>query len=87
MEQIVRIENYIVNWIKSHAKYIFINMAFGIMVYFMMISENLVNSYDGIWNTSHFIAEAWETSLGRGLLHYYQLNTLLHYLDNCFIFH
>jgi hypothetical protein len=70
MEQIVRIENYIVNWIKSHAKYIFINMAFGIMVYFMMISENLVNSYDGIWNTSHFIAEAWETSLGRGLLHY-----------------
>lgn len=41
------------------------------MVYFMMISENLVNSYDGIWNTSYLVAGARETSLGRGLLHYF----------------
>lgn len=70
MKLIVKTENYIMNWIKSHIKYMLISIVFGSMVYFMMISENLLNSYDGIWNTSHLIAGAWETSLGRGILHY-----------------
>ena len=70
MKLIVKTENYVMNWMKSHIKYMLISTMFGIMVYFMMISENLLNSYDGIWNTSHLIAGAWETSLGRGLLHY-----------------
>ena len=70
MKRIIRIENYAMDWIRNHIKYIFINIIFGIMVYFMMISENLVNSHDGIWNTSSFIAGSWEASLGRGLLHY-----------------
>lgn len=70
MKLIIKIENCIMDWIKSHIKYILVSSMFGIMIYFMMISENLVNSYDGIWNTSHYIAESWETSLGRGLLHY-----------------
>lgn len=69
MELIIKTEDCIMNWIKNHIKYILITMIFGIIVYFMMISENLVSSYDGIWNTSHLIAGAWETSLGRGLLH------------------
>lgn len=70
MELIDKIESYIMDWIKNHIKYILVSTIFGIIVYFMMISENLVNSYDGIWHTSHFIADSWETSLGRGLLHY-----------------
>ncbi len=70
MELIIKTEDCIMNWKKNHIKYILITMIFGIIVYFMMISENLVSSYDGIWNTSHLIAGAWETSLGRGLLHY-----------------
>lgn len=70
MKLIAKMENCIVDWIKNHIIYILINTIFGITVYFMMISENLVNSYDGIWNTSHYIAQSWEISLGRGLLHY-----------------
>ncbi len=65
-----QIEEKASEWLKNHQKMIFLNVIFGIMLYFMMIAGNLVNSYDGIWNTSYFDAGSWEASLGRGLLHY-----------------
>ncbi len=40
-------------------------MAFGIIVYFMMFSNNLVNSYDGLWWFSRYFAGYWERSIGR----------------------
>lgn len=42
-------------------------LIFGIIVYFPMISQNLVNTYDGLWNGSYFVAQAWELSIGRWL--------------------
>ena len=66
----MKLENKISNWMERHKKYIFISIFFGISVYFMMLSESLVNSYDGIWHTSNFVAGSWETSLGRGILYY-----------------
>ena len=43
----------------------------GIMTYFMLLSCDLVNSLDGMWHTSNFVAGNWEISLGRGLLRYW----------------
>lgn len=43
----------------------------GIMAYFMLLSCDLVNSLDGMWHTSNFVAGNWEISLGRGLLRYW----------------
>jgi len=44
---------------------------FGVLIYFLMMSLDLVNSYDGIWHWSNFIAGDWEISLGRGLQRYF----------------
>lgn len=64
-------EAAIISWSKKHSKFILFQIAFGIIIYFTMLSENLVNDMDGIWNTSNFIAGNWEISLGRGLLRYF----------------
>lgn len=58
-------------WLKKHSRFILLQTAFGILLYFMLLSGNLVNDMDGIWNTSNFIAGNWEISLGRGLLRYF----------------
>ena len=68
---LLQIENYGSQWGKEHREIIFVDILFGVAVYFMMMSKNLVNCIDGIWHTSHFIAGAWETSLGRGLLYFF----------------
>lgn len=68
---VIQVENSGLKWMREHATIIFFDILFGIIVYSMMLSGNLVNSVDGIWHTSHFIAGAWETSLGRGLLYFF----------------
>lgn len=71
IERMLEWETKLMEWAEGHTKIIFWDVAFGIVVYFMMISENLVNSIDGIWRTSRFVAGAWETSIGRGLLYFF----------------
>lgn len=58
-------------WLKKHSRFILLQTAFGILLYFMLLSRNLVNDMDGVWNTSNFIAGNWEISLGRGLIRYF----------------
>lgn len=58
------------DFFKNNSKYIFGGFFIGIMTYFMMMSQNLVNDLDGIWHLSNFIAGDWEISLGRGLQRY-----------------
>lgn len=56
--------------VKLALPYIVFAIITGTLVYFTMMSNNLVNNLDGIWHPSRFIAGDWEISLGRGLLRY-----------------
>lgn len=40
-------------------------MLFSVVIYFRLMSEELVNCYDGIWEGSYHQAGTWELSLGR----------------------
>ncbi|MDR0949469.1 MAG: glucosyltransferase domain-containing protein, partial [Lachnospiraceae bacterium] len=42
----------------------------GILTYFSLMANHLVNDLDGIWHLSNFMAGDWEISLGRGLQRY-----------------
>lgn len=64
------LEENIYRFIKEYGKYILGGVGIGVLVYFMMMSLNLVNDVDGIWHLSNFIAGDWEISLGRGLQRY-----------------
>ena len=57
--------------IKYYGRVVVGGTLFGVLVYFSMMSLDLVNSYDGIWHWSNFIAGDWEISLGRGLQRYF----------------
>ena len=70
MKSLIQIQNKMLEWIKENIKFIFIDVILGIIIYSMMISGNLVNSVDGVWNTSQYWAKTWETSLGRGILYF-----------------
>lgn len=63
-------EEKIIFFIRNYGKYIYGSFFIGILTYFMMMSQNLVNDTDGIWHLSNFIAGDWEISLGRGLQRY-----------------
>lgn len=55
-----RVEKILCNWIKEHIKFLGINLVFGWIVYYLFMSQNLVNDIDGIWHMSNFIAGRWE---------------------------
>ena len=42
-------------------------LGFAVVVYFPLISQRLVNTFDGLWNGSWFIGGFWEVSIGRWL--------------------
>ena len=63
-------EKRMVSFFQINAKYLLGGFCIGILAYFMMMSLNLVNHFDGIWHLSNFIAGDWEISLGRGLQRY-----------------
>lgn len=54
----------------SYISYVGFAILTGICVYFSLMSNDLVNNFDGIWHPSNFIAGDWEISLGRGLQRY-----------------
>ena len=52
---------------RSDKKYFAIMLGFAVVVYFPLISQRLVNTFDGLWNGSWFIGGFWELSIGRWL--------------------
>lgn len=70
MKRIANLEKIFSTWVGSHIKFIFTNLMLGVLIYFTMMSENLVNSNDGIFYTSNYIAGNLEKSSGRGMLRY-----------------
>lgn len=67
---VVEFEKRITIWIETHVKFILISLILEVFIYFMMLSENLMNSNDALLHTSNYDAGKWEISLGRGMLHY-----------------
>lgn len=70
METLTTIMSKIKNFTEEQWKWILATFIAGVLAYFTMMSEGLVNNYDGIWHPSNFIAGDWEISLGRGLQRY-----------------
>lgn len=69
-ENIRRVERSVKTFIVLYGKNVIGQVIIGLVVYFMMMSLNLVNDLDGIWHPSNFIAGDWEISLGRALQRY-----------------
>lgn len=46
------------------------SMIFSIVIYSLLMSEQLVNHFDGLWHYSYYFAGNWEISLGRWLWPY-----------------
>ncbi|MCR5716186.1 MAG: hypothetical protein K6G23_05025, partial [Lachnospiraceae bacterium] len=57
-------------WMKASLSYVVFAVLAGVIAYFSLMSNDLVNHLDGIWHPSNFIAGDWEISLGRGLQRY-----------------
>lgn len=53
------------NWGRGHMVYAGIQILLGCIAYGMLITQNLTNSYDGLWKNSYFMAGEWERSIGR----------------------
>ena len=52
----VEIKADIRHWLRElDKKYFFVMLGFAVMVYFPLISQRLVNTFDGLWNGSWFI--------------------------------
>lgn len=43
-------------------------LGFAVVVYFPLISQRLVNTYDGLWHGAYYMGGFWELSIGRWLL-------------------
>lgn len=71
LKRLAGFEKNILKWIQKYDSVILINLIFGVLVYFTMMSEHLVNSMDGLLHTSNYIAGRVEVSSGRGLLPYF----------------
>lgn len=69
-ERLQKIESSIFDFFRIYSKYIISELLIGLLIYFMLMSSNLVNHVDGLWHPSNFIAGDWEISLGRGLQRY-----------------
>ena len=52
-------------WLLEHTFLLISLFLFSLLLYFPMLSRELVNSYDGLWWHSNFIAGEWERSIGR----------------------
>ncbi len=64
-DYVFHISDVVIDWMKQYRVLFLIYLGIGIVVFFMLISQNLVNSYDGLWHNSAYLAGRWELSLGR----------------------
>lgn len=70
MEAYKKTKGKIINWFRENGFTLAASLTFGLIVYWLMISQNLVNDLDGLWHTSNYVAGSWEISLGRFMLRY-----------------
>ncbi|MCD8248842.1 MAG: glucosyltransferase domain-containing protein [Lachnospiraceae bacterium] len=57
--------NGLAAWVKEHAVIMSCYIAVGTCAFFMLISHDLVNNWDGVWYNSRYYAGTWELSIGR----------------------
>ena len=65
--------NYIIDKLKKNEKQLiifFIILFLSVILYSILIKEQLINDYDGLWHCSYRQAGNWELSLGRWFLYY-----------------
>lgn len=67
----------ILNWKENNEMYynqikkmIIVQFAFSVLLYIVLITNELTNHYDGLWNGNYYLASIWELSLGRWVLPY-----------------
>lgn len=58
------------NWFMFHLKSIGFKMVYVLALYSILLTNNLVNRQDGIWNSATYMAGDWELSIGRWALKY-----------------
>lgn len=58
-------------WFRNQIGRIGLTTVFGVLIYFTLMSQNLVNHLDGIWHYSNFVAGDWEISIGRFAQRYF----------------
>ncbi len=52
-------------WFGEYGRNVFWLTLFGAAVYFTLLSQDLYNSFDGLWEFSNYQAGEWERSIGR----------------------
>lgn len=65
------------NWQKNNQekycqikKMIMVQFAFSVLLYIVLIANQLTTHYDGLWNGNFYVSGVWELSLGRWFLLY-----------------
>lgn len=51
--------------ISKYGKLMAVQMIFALLLYLVLIANQLTNHYDGLWSGSHYVAWEWELSIGR----------------------
>jgi len=73
MEEFVKIVSWPRNHIEKYRqikKMIFIQFAFSVLLYIVLIANQLSNNYDTLWVGNHELPGLWELSIGRWFLLY-----------------
>lgn len=65
MRDIRCVRGQVRRWMEEKKRFLIASFIFAFSVYFMLISQTLTNSTDGIWQESYFQAGEWEQSIGR----------------------
>lgn len=67
------VRDFIKGFVRENKAFFLLMMLFSAVIYFRLMSEELVNCYDGIWEGSYHQAGPWELSLGRWFWRYIDL--------------
>ena len=51
--------------ISKYLRLVLISFVFGLLLYLSLITLDLVNPLDGLWNSTYFMSSSWELSIGR----------------------
>lgn len=62
--------NYISTFYKEHRFTALFGLIYGVILYSLMMTQQLTNTFDGLWKQNYHYAGAWELSLGRWLLEF-----------------